>query len=820
MTGRRLGIALIFAALGYVAVAMAIALGAAWPIYDTPRLVLVAVVGFVVGAGLAVLGRVRRWPWWSDASLLVVAFVLSVVPVAIPSALTSVPRALVALRDGVFGVVTGWKQIVTLELPLGEYQAVLVPFYVTVLVATFAAMRVGMLRRPAAFAAVPIVFAAYGFGIVFGAETVGAVARMPFTGIEVPGGRLVLLALMLVLVSLAWLVLRARLLRSAALARAAAIASSSVVTTRSKWGRIRRASVGVVMVFVALVIGVAVARPAAEASVRQSLRAVVDPVVVLSSMESPLASYRMWFDADHFDSVVLRVSGADEVDRIRIATLDEYDGVRFQVGARSADAFRRLANPHPRPDADTVEIQVASPLGGAWVPLPGVVTTSPSFTGTRADDLADAVYVSEDGATAIAVTADGSAGLVTGDSYRAAGSPMASPEEIRPVVGGTSMIDQTLFPELTAWVDAQEVSRDGAGFLEAVALLRQRGYLSHSLTDDAGAARWIAALEADGGYSFEPSVAGHSVARIEAMFGDLNERAAAAGEESTDLVAAVGDDEQFATAAALIARYLGLDSRVVLGVRLADAVGADGVPACRDGVCTGANMTAWVEVATGDGRWAPVDVTPQHSRPLGELPSGEILPEHPTVPDEVDDEVREPPANSSAEVDSPSVESEEPEPIETVVVPVLRVVGYASVAVLSLLAPVLTLFAAKVLRRVQRRRGDPEVSIVSAWDELIDESLDLGIIEAEEGTRRQTAARIGGSHATMLAEVVDRAVFGATAPTEADREEAWRLVGVQTDALRASVSGGRRLRAAVRPRSFFRRLRTGRPDQTAKERRG
>ena len=70
-------------------------------------------------------------------------------------------------------------------------------------------------------------------------------------------------------------------------------------------------------------------------------------------------------------------------------------------------------------------------------------------------------------------------------------------------------------------------------------------------------------------YTFQPSASGHSLARIDAMFARLLEREtdprAAASE---NFVAAVGDDEQFATAVALIARELGFPARVVVGARL------------------------------------------------------------------------------------------------------------------------------------------------------------------------------------------------------------------------------------------------------------
>ena len=84
-------------------------------------------------------------------------------------------------------------------------------------------------------------------------------------------------------------------------------------------------------------------------------------------------------------------------------------------------------------------------------------------------------------------------------------------------------------------------------------------------------------------YTFQPSASGHSLARVDAMFGRLLEREtdtrAAASE---NYVAAVGDDEQFAAAVALIAQELGFPSRVVVGARLASA--DPSLPACEEGV--------------------------------------------------------------------------------------------------------------------------------------------------------------------------------------------------------------------------------------------
>ena len=118
-------------------------------------------------------------------------------------------------------------------------------------------------------------------------------------------------------------------------------------------------------------------------------------------------------------------------------------------------------------------------------------------------------------------------------------------------------------------------------------------------------------------YSFAASAAGSSYDRIDRLFTQLNERAAQVGDATgQSLVAAIGDDEQFATAVALMAADLGFPSRVVLGARLADT-DANGwsVPACVDGTCKGQNMAVWTEVQASNGTWIPIDVTPQHASP-------------------------------------------------------------------------------------------------------------------------------------------------------------------------------------------------------------
>ena len=74
---------------------------------------------------------------------------------------------------------------------------------------------------------------------------------------------------------------------------------------------------------------------------------------------------------------------------------------------------------------------------------------------------------------------------------------------------------------LRTWIDDHVPGSGGAALAGLVTLLRERGYLSHGLTEAAGAGA-VDAVAA--GLPFQPSASGHSLARIDAMFTRLLER--------------------------------------------------------------------------------------------------------------------------------------------------------------------------------------------------------------------------------------------------------------------------------------------------------
>lgn len=797
-------------AVAFAAVAVAVAVVAAWPIYQTPRAALVGAAGGAVGIGIATLGAVLGWRWWLRVLVLAAAYLLLAVPLAVPSSLRSVGEAGRGLLDAITGVVLGWKQLATLEPPLGDYQAVLVPMLVVTLVGGAATASLALSRRPIGAAASATAVGMLVFGLAFGPAAVGA--PIVVAGLVLPGARAVFVGLALLLAVVLWLVGRARIARSQMLASAASTdnAALAVAGARGSAAAVRRTLLGVGIVAVALVAGLVAAPLLAAASDRGTVRDAVDPLVVVSRLESPLAGYRAWFAGDALDAELFTISGdLTGIDRVRIATLDVYDGARFSVDAAGAARFTRMPDAAVPAGSGVATVEIGDGYSGVWLPIAGTLRAAPGFSGERGIDLADALYVSPGGATAVVVLDADGAGLRAGDRYQVATTPSPSAEVLATSTGGEVGIDPDRFPELVGWVDAQQLPRTGDSLLTLIERLRERGYLSHARTEDADAAGWIAALQARGRYGFEASLAGHSIARIEALFGAMNDQAEKVGADAPDelLVGAVGDDEQFATAAALVARYLGFSSRVVVGTLLtADAEPASVLP-CADGVCTGANVTAWVEVLDDAGAWVPISATPQFELPVSQRTVSEVPPHQPTAPDESSSEVLDPPSSSTADDQESPPAPDAATDWPAALLAVLRVAGVSLLAVVLAALPIIVLAVAKPVRRRRRRAASsPEGAVVGAWDELMDLYTDVGARPPVDAPRQTVATAVRREAAATLATLADAAVFAPHPPSRDVSDAAWRIVDLERSAIGSASSTLERIRIVLTPRSFIRRL--------------
>lgn len=796
---------LLVVGLLYLAVGVTLATASVWEVYRTPRLILVAAVGAVLGVGVVLLVRALRWRSWMIVPLVALGYLVLVVPVAIPSALSSPVGVLRGVRDGVVGIVVGWKQLLTLSLPLGDYQAVLVPFFVLIVVGTAFATSLIAREGTGTAAAAGVVAAMTAFGIVFGGSA--ASSSLALGVFVLPAPRELLLGVALVLASVLWLVARARLRRAAALRAAQAQSSSVRQGGQALALRIRRQIAGVLLVVVALVAGLAVAPLAQSLVPRQALRDDVDPLLIVRQQPSPLAAYRAWFTDDGLDADLFSVESAGDVDRLRIATLDAYDGDEFRVGTGSSGVrYVRLPGGAAQPGPE-VRITIGDGFSGIWLPVPGGLAATPAFEGARAADLADGFYLDASSGSAIQVaTAGDDHGLLTGDRYTVTAGEDAAPAGFASEAGTEARISADDYPELAEWVERQGVARTGGGLAELVERLRARGYLSHSVTDGAGSAAWIADLEARAPYVFVSSRSGHSAARIESLFADLNDQQQRAGEEAgaDSLVAAIGDDEQFAVAGALLARYLGFESRVVLGVRLSSS-DLD-IPVCSD-TCTGGDLSAWTEVRSPTGGWATLDASPQFQIAPVTITDGEKLPENPTQPDQLQPEPLDAPPAQRDDSETPDDEVAAGPGWWESLLPVLRVVGTALLAALLLVLPALVLLVAKVVRRRTRRDAAiPEVALVGAWTELVATYVDLGLEVPENGSRTAIADAVGRPRARALAHLVDRAVFAEHLPEQAATDVGWQLVRDERRELVAEIPWTRRLLAALTPASLIRDL--------------
>lgn len=800
--------------MGALVTSVSLAVAAAWPIYETPRVGIVAAGGFVIGAGAVLGAKTLHWRWWSAACLALLGYMITVVPLAVPAAMTDPGRAIRGVLNGLAGIVTGWKQLLTVSIPAGTYQGVLVPFLVVVLVGSLTATALATSGKRAAPWAVAPMLGMIVFGAAFGSAAAGSEVQVgPVT---VPAAWHVVIGTLAVIVAAAWLIGRVRIDRAVALRVARSNASIVRQSGESLALTIRRQLLAGALVLVALAAGVAAAPVATSFGPRDALRESVDPLLILKQQPSPLAGYRNNFVAPGYDAKLFSVTGASGVDRIRIATLDAYDGETFHVGDASGST---LFSREPRLQEASVEITIGDGYTGVWVPIVDALDGAPRFEGDRAEALGDAYYASHSLDSGVVVTADAASGvgLLPGDRYTVGTNfSTGDLESLASATGDDPLISAEEYPALAAWVEAQDVGRTGNDLGELVKRLRARGYLSHSASQDADGA-WISALASKSPYVFVPSRSGHSSSRVEEVFTAMleQERRAGVGASSDLLVSAVGDDEQFATSSALLARYLGFESRVVIGVRIGATPDGAGVPSCKD-VCTGANVTAWTEVRGSGGPWVVVDSTPQYETTPTRIKAGEMPPKNPTEVTQPGSKVLEPPSSRSDTAENPNNNVPVDPKGNGSGIAILVKVLTAALAVALAGLPIIVFPVAKTIRRGWRRHaGVAEVSMVGAWDELLDTYVDLGIEIPRGLTRAELADVLDRPAAATLAAIVDRAVFAEHPPSAEASRATWQILTEERRAVASEAPIRRRARSVLTPASFIRTLRAQRHAQSS-----
>jgi hypothetical protein len=301
-------------------------------------------------------------------------------------------------------------------------------------------------------------------------------------------------------------------------------------------------------------------------------------------------------------------------------------------------------------------------------------------------------------------------------------------------------------------------------------LLQRNGYVSHGVGDD------------------RTSRSGHGADRIQELL-------------TAPLM--LGDQEQYAVAAALMAQQIGFPSRVVLGF----AAGGDSGTTTSDAgtgttTFTGSDITARIEVDTAQWGWVTINPNPA----VREIPEEqEQTPQPVTRPETV---VPPPPAQQQdQDQQTPPQSDRETPPTQPLWLRILLaalpwVLGTLGFMALVLLPFVVVVVVKRVRRRRRRRAPSPRGRIVGAWDEYHDALLDRGWPVPRTATRREVAVGAPGEGGSGLAALADRAVFGPSDADDRTADRMWAAADTAIDTLRAGRTRRERIRAAVSLRSL------------------
>ncbi len=738
-----------------------VASAAFWPIYRSVELIVLVVATMAVGAIIAVFGAVLRWSTFRVTLASVIAFVVLGVPLAVPSlALYGVLPTLEGLAALFSGVALGWKQLLTISLPVGAYEALLVPVFVLVLVTTVVGLTVAIRSRAGDLAVIsPIIL--FVTAILFGPD---------FASFPQP------LALGLMLSILVWLIWRRWYRRREAIHLVATQAvddrgNSVDNATGGGFVGFRSVASGALILAIASGGAVAIADIAPPVNERVVLRDRVEQPFDPRDYVSPLSTYRGYWRSPTRDTVLFTVAGLPTGERIRVAALDTYDGIVYSVGSdqvtSASGAFTRVPFSYDQSgvvgEAASITVQIVD-YSLVWVPTIGAFT-SISFAGSDAEAARNSFYYNDTSRTAAVI-----GGLSDGDNYvlNAVIPRRPGDEELVALDPGSATVPvpQVLPLQLGVALDDYVTGVDGPGARLAamVAGLKADGYISHGVSDE------------------EPhSRSGHAADRIDELFTGSR---------------MIGDAEQYAVAAALMAQQLGFPARVVFGFNPQTAADGGVVPVL------GSDATAWIEVNTADYGWVAIDTTP----PVREIPD-----EEPRDPAQVARPITvvPPPVTESEPLErqsTPDSVQDDPravDPVLLVLFAVLQVVGWIAVVFAVLLAPFVVIIGAKVRRRRLRRKAPSTVDrITGGWHEFEDAIVDHGYTPPPSATRSEIAGTFGGMQSRILASVADRAVFAPNEPDEIEVDSVWRAVGD----LRATMEIGRtrweRIRAAVSLKSL------------------
>ena len=718
--------------------------------------------GLALGAATGILASVFRLNIVVTIVAALVAYFLFGSAFAVQGqALFGFLPTLQSLASIAVGSVYGWADIVTLRTPIGAPQYIaVVPYFATwivALVSTSLATRwIAAKPRTAWRFGIALIgpVALYIAGILIGTDE-------PYEA----GLRGVVFAIL----ALIWLGWRRP--------NVASVAEGGAQRLRNR----KIAGTAVIVAGAVLLGGGAGFWLAPANDERFVLREEIEPPFDPLQYPSPLSGFRH-YTKQVTDEKLFTVSGLQPGDVVRLATLDSFTGKLWTVtgpetetdGSGSFALVGRTIPPQtfitPEVRRD-VEITIDS-YDDVWIPSVGYLTDL-QFTGGAAENAGDDLRYNRSTGTAVLTS-----GLSKGDSYRldAVEQRVITPADLEDTATAPlSLPPVTGTPDL-ATSKAQEFAGTAStpmAQLTAIQLaLTENGFLSHGRASDA-----------------VPSRAGHGADRVTELFSRLQ---------------MIGDQEQYASAFALMARSFGYPARVVMG--FAPEVTGDE----SEITVTGDDVTAWVEVAFDDVGWVSFNPTPEET----DIPQAQV----PKPQSEPQPQVRQPPRSDNDDEDLLTPveleESDEDDNGDPFVLP-----GWVWAVGLSLLIPALIIFvplliigaikARRARRRREAERGPDRVA--GAWAELLDQYSELGYDVPRRSTRLMIADRLQAQleeqpvQLRSLAAAADEAVFDGQDVDEERSEKVWTEALAAVAVARGAVTRGRRILSRYRIRRRGRR---------------
>jgi transglutaminase-like putative cysteine protease len=643
--------------------------------------------GLLVGTLAGILAASFRLGPLFTGLLAVVAYFVFGSPLTMPTLATfGVLPSTATLSGLAVGAVFGWRDIVTLTTPVvaPDYIAVLpyVATWVVGLISSTMATRwfTGHGRTPlSSLLALLAPTALYVSSVLTGTvhPYLAAVRGVAFA-----------------VIALVWLAWRAP--------------QSSNVTLGSGSGLLRRKLIGVGVIGLVAIVGGSLlgAASAPSASQRFVLRDNIQPPFDPLIYASPLSGFRV-YTKNTSTAPLFTITGLAKGERIRIATMDSYDGQVWNVTSPSADsqasgtfglvgARLGTASLEQVNDPQTLQVTIGK-YNDVWIPTSGYANSI--HFAAQAPASTDLRYNTQTGILIDTET------LHAGQKYTIDVDRQSDPKDSALETVPVATISQTPITQQPDLVQSKATEFAGKATtpidkLRAIeAAFKKEGALSHGQI----------------GNGELPSRAGHGADRMRLLL------------SQTPMV---GDQEQYASAFALMARSLGYPARVVMGFSPKTVTAGQPV------AVTSKDVSAWVEVAFRGVGWVTFDPTPDSSNRPTVTPS---KPQNEALP-----QVRQPPRTTSNQNNlvSPtdigkSKKTPTPYVLPSWIVPTALSL---SIPLAAYFIPFLVVAAVKRRRRSRRRTSvAPDRRAAGAWDELTDVYAELGYSVTRTATRVQTA---------------------------------------------------------------------------------